>query len=300
MKAPVSALDCDSRGVPCASRPCSAGGRAKLPSCEARRARPLARKGALLGRLAGPRSTNGQSSMHAPQHKIQGLEAVLLCCKGIMKCGNRRYVKRNPVAIRQVGFLVAEKELPTYSHRFAPHRYRLAQLCACCPLRVLLRQDLRGIEALLAVSPELRRALGLSRVPDHSTLCRFQSRGLTPERLDRTLGRVCEKAGVKQGAVAADSTGLEASRATAYFEMRRGGRRKACRKSMAGGGEQRPSSPASNARWEACCKLARLLVSAANPSSAPWSTACAARRGCPKLLVARRLSIRSQQRNTAS
>ena len=72
----------------------------------------------------------------------------------------------------RLGLAVAEAELPTYSHRFAPHRYTLAQLCGCCLLKVLLRQDLRGMEALLAVSPELCRALGLKRVPDHSTLCR--------------------------------------------------------------------------------------------------------------------------------
>ena len=127
----------------------------------------------------------------------------------------------------KLALAVAEKELPTYSHRFAPHRYTLAQLCACCLLKVLLRQDLRGIEALLSVSEELRRALGLERVPDHSTLCRFENRWLTEGRLDRMLGQVCELAGVKEGAVAADSTGLETNTATPYFEMRRGGRRKA-------------------------------------------------------------------------
>jgi hypothetical protein len=135
--------------------------------------------------------------------------------------------KETLLRFMKLALAVAEKELPTYSHRFAPHRYRLAQLCVCCLLKVLLRQDLRGIEALLVVSPELCKALGLKRVPDHSTLCRFERRWLTPERLDRMLGTVCEKAGVKQGAVAADSTGLEASTATPYFEVRRGGRRKA-------------------------------------------------------------------------
>jgi len=136
---------------------------------------------------------------------------------------------RRETLLRFVEFAltVAEAELPAYSHRKSPHRYRLAQLCACCLLKVLLRQDLRGIEALLSVSPELCKALGLKRVPDHSTLCRFENRWLTAERLDRMLGRVCELAGVKEGAVAADSTGLEASTATPYFEMRRGGRRKA-------------------------------------------------------------------------
>ncbi len=114
----------------------------------------------------------------------------------------------------KMALAVAEKELPTYSHRFAPHRYRLAQLCACCLLKVLLRQDLRGIEALLSVSGELRKALGLKRVPDHSTLCRFENRWLSPQRLDKMLARVCEQAGVKEGAVAADATGLETSTAT--------------------------------------------------------------------------------------
>lgn len=122
---------------------------------------------------------------------------------------------------------VAEAELPCYSHRFAPHRYTLAQLCACCLLKVVLRQDLRGIETLLAVSPPLRRALGLRRVPDHSTLCRFEHRWLTPQRLDKMLGGVCALAEISRDTVAADSTGLDPSVASAYFQGRRGGRRKA-------------------------------------------------------------------------
>jgi len=136
---------------------------------------------------------------------------------------------RKETLLRFVKFAlaVAEAELPAYSHPKSPHRYRLAQLCACCLLKVLLRQDLRGIEALLSVSAELRRALGLKRVPDHSTLCRFENRWLTAGRLDRMLGRVCELTGVKEAAVAADSTGLEGGTASPYFEMRRGGRRKA-------------------------------------------------------------------------
>jgi hypothetical protein len=47
------------------------------------------------------------------------------------------------------------------------------------------------------------------------------------ERLDKMLSLMCSKAGVKQGAIAADATGFDVSRATPYFEMRRGGRRKA-------------------------------------------------------------------------
>ena len=127
----------------------------------------------------------------------------------------------------KLGLVIAEAELPRYSHKKSPHRYQLAQVCACCLVKVLLRQDLRGIETLLSVSPELRKALGLKSVPDHSTLCRFEKHWLTPERLDSMLGRVCGQGGIKADVVAADSTGLEVSRATPYFEMRRGGRRKA-------------------------------------------------------------------------
>ena len=127
----------------------------------------------------------------------------------------------------QLALAIAEAELPCYSHKKSPHRYQLAQLCACCLLKVLLRQDLRGIEMLLSTSAELRHALGLKRAPDHSTLCRFEQHWLTAERLDRMLGSICATVGITHSDVAADATGLEVSRATPYFEMRRGGRRKA-------------------------------------------------------------------------
>ncbi len=127
----------------------------------------------------------------------------------------------------KLALAIAEAELPCYSHKKSPHRYQLAQVCVCCLLKVLLHQNLREIETLLSISPELCKALGLKRVPDHSTLCRFEQRWLTAARLDSMLGRVCEKVGITTSAVAADSTGLEVSRATPYFEMRRGGRRKA-------------------------------------------------------------------------
>lgn len=116
---------------------------------------------------------------------------------------------------------IAEKELPCYSHKFAPKRYTLAQLCACCLLRVALRQDLRSIETLLSLSAELRKAIGLKRVPDHSTLCRFERHWLTAERADRMLGEISRKLKLS-GVVAADSTGLQPSAASSYFQLRQG------------------------------------------------------------------------------
>ncbi len=74
--------------------------------------------------------------------------------------------------------------LPDYSHRFSPRVFTQPQLFACLALRQFLRLDYRGTAARLAEWAELRDALGLTRVPTHSTLVRAERRllkkGLCP------------------------------------------------------------------------------------------------------------------------
>src|SRR3989442_10217631 len=60
--------------------------------------------------------------------------------------------------------------LPRYAHKFSPQRFTLPQLAACVLLKEYRQLDWRGIEALLQLSPALRRSLGLTRPPDFSTL----------------------------------------------------------------------------------------------------------------------------------
>jgi hypothetical protein len=70
----------------------------------------------------------------------------------------------------------AREAIPQYSSRFSRHDYTQHQLYALVALRRLLKTDYRGLEATLHDWTELRDALGLSRVPDHSTIQRAARR----------------------------------------------------------------------------------------------------------------------------
>ena len=65
---------------------------------------------------------------------------------------------------------VAQESLPAYSSKFSRHDYTQHQHFALLALREFLKTDYRGLEALLLDWAELRETLGLSKVPDHSTL----------------------------------------------------------------------------------------------------------------------------------
>src|SRR5262245_54210836 len=90
---------------------------------------------------------------------------------------------------------VAADELPPYSCPKSPRRFTQPQLLACLVLKAYLRQTYRGIADLLGVADDLRRALGLTRVPDYSTLQRFADRAVSPDLIDRLLGRLVGRVG---------------------------------------------------------------------------------------------------------
>ena len=113
--------------------------------------------------------------------------------------------------------------LPRYAHKFSPQRFTLPQLAACVLLKEYRQLDWRGIEALLQLSPALRRSLGLTRPPDFSTLWRFAQRWLDAARAGRLLAELLRRFVPPPGgvAVAVDSTGLEPGRTSSYFMARR-------------------------------------------------------------------------------
>jgi IS5 family transposase len=129
-----------------------------------------------------------------------------------------------PTKIENVARLaleVSEESFPEYYHRFAPKKFRIPQLIACLLLKVYLRQDYRGIEDMLKISPPLRKALGLKKVPDYSTLARTFSTA-SSARLESMLNVVVKRAGVLKSAAAVDSTGFQVGTASAYYQARRG------------------------------------------------------------------------------
>ncbi|MEM1044060.1 MAG: transposase [Bacteroidota bacterium] len=122
---------------------------------------------------------------------------------------------------------VAERTLPARAHKFAPERYTQPQLLACLLVKEYLGLDYRTAQETLELSDGLREALGLTAVPDYSTLWRFAR--------DKATGRVIADALVEtlrlfkasghdppqRDLVAIDSTGLYCGHASRYFEQRR-------------------------------------------------------------------------------
>jgi hypothetical protein len=83
---------------------------------------------------------------------------------------------KSPLALARTALEAAREAIPQYSSRFSRHDYTQHQLYALVALRRLLKTDYRGLEATLRDWAELRDALGLSRVPDHSTIQRAERR----------------------------------------------------------------------------------------------------------------------------
>lgn len=72
----------------------------------------------------------------------------------------------------RAAFFVARDALPKYSSKFSRHDFTLPQLFACLIVKEHQRKSYREIEDLLRDSPHWCREIGMSKVPDHNTLCR--------------------------------------------------------------------------------------------------------------------------------
>ena len=83
-----------------------------------------------------------------------------------------REMTKSAVGVAREALAVGEATLPRYASKYSRRDgFTLPQLFACLAVRRFLGQDYRGIEALLGEWSDLRAAIGLPRVPDHSTLC---------------------------------------------------------------------------------------------------------------------------------
>jgi Transposase domain (DUF772) len=95
-----------------------------------------------------------------------------------------RPMSKSPNAVAAQAFEVAKRSLPSYSAMTSPKLYTQHQLFAVLVLRQFFKTDLRGIVAILEDSTDLRKVIGLRRVPHFSTLSyaekRFLKGGLWP------------------------------------------------------------------------------------------------------------------------
>lgn len=87
-----------------------------------------------------------------------------------------RPMTKSALAVARRALAVARDALPAYHSKFSKRTYTQHQLFAALAVREFLRTDYRGVEQHLRDWSDLRRALGLTRVPDHTTLKRAADR----------------------------------------------------------------------------------------------------------------------------
>jgi hypothetical protein len=100
---------------------------------------------------------------------------------------------KSPRKVTLEALEVARQTLPEYSHRFSPHKFTQHQLFALLVLKTHQQQDYRGVIALLADMPELRRDLGLKAIPHFTTLQKASERMLLDAALQQLLSTTVER-----------------------------------------------------------------------------------------------------------
>ena len=130
-------------------------------------------------------------------------------------------MKKKPHESRYVRFIrlaygLTNTLLPHYRHRNSPKTYTQPQLVACVLLGCYLDMSWRELEDWLLASETVCRMLGLSAVPDHSTLFRaFQHLSMRQlEQLQQALLRWLQ---VSETTMAIDATGFRPSRASQHY-----------------------------------------------------------------------------------
>ena len=91
-------------------------------------------------------------------------------------------MSKSPRAVAREALSLARESLPAYSSRYSRKDFTQHQLFAVLALKTFLKLDYRGVEAFLADFAEIRADLGLSKVPDPSTLCYANKRLLKKGR----------------------------------------------------------------------------------------------------------------------
>ncbi len=120
----------------------------------------------------------------------------------------------------RLAYRLAGRILPPYSSKYSPKKFTQPSLLACCCLKEYLKLDYRGLEALLASAAELRAALSLRHVPDHSTLHWFARHKVKPRLLAqmlRTTHRLFPRRRNGRHVVAVDATGFSRRPASRYY-----------------------------------------------------------------------------------
>ena len=131
---------------------------------------------------------------------------------------------KSPKAVLLTALKIARASLPAHSHKNSPKKFTQHQLFACLVLKNFLRTDYRGLVESLADCDSLCQSIELESVPHFTTFQKAAKRLLVSKSakklLDQTVREQMQrKTYVNEAAI--DSTGLNATSASAYFVKRR-------------------------------------------------------------------------------
>jgi hypothetical protein len=126
------------------------------------------------------------------------------------------------LGVATLSMRLAGKYMQPYSHVKGPHKYTQNQLMTCLILRAYLKTTYRGVIEILETSEKLRDIVGFKKLPHYSTLKYFADRTGTLEVVDAMLLEVAKQFVQEEEQVAIDSTGLETTSASSYFQTRSG------------------------------------------------------------------------------
>lgn len=112
--------------------------------------------------------------------------------------------------------------LSAYGHLKSPHKFTQPQLMTCLVLRAYLKTTYRGVVDFLGSSQELCDAIGLKSLPHYSTLKRFADRSAVAEIADAMFAEIVREFAPDTKEMAVDSTGIQTTAASAYFQTRSG------------------------------------------------------------------------------
>jgi IS5 family transposase len=131
------------------------------------------------------------------------------------------------VLFAKTALAVMHEVMPPYGSKFSKHTFTQPQLMTILCLMRFEDWTFREAEVRLAEHSDLRSALDLERVPDHTTLYRFMRR-VTDKMLDEVLVAIAtrlmpRRRGRKQkkAVAAVDATGLSPGSVSTFFINRR-------------------------------------------------------------------------------
>jgi hypothetical protein len=82
----------------------------------------------------------------------------------------------SPLAVARKALQIAREAMPAYSCAKSRHDFTQHQIFAILVLRQFFKADLRRTICMLEEWSDLRRELGLTKVPHYSTLCYAERR----------------------------------------------------------------------------------------------------------------------------